>query len=257
MNATRALLTLLLLCLPALAIAGPLADAVGTGDGNFYFSFETREGVWGNGKNLTINLESDGDYHRFHNDYRGRMTEGPGRVWMRLRNGEVRDIEVEVGGGDPELRSTTTGLGHIDPVEVQNVMLSIAETARGRDLEDAIVCALITDGFDQWDRLLAIARDDDRPDDLRESAIFWLGQEASAMATEGLEQIVEDDDVELELREHAIFSLSQQGIDQCFPALSKVALNSRHPQLREQAFFWLAQHDDPRVIDLLEQVLLD
>ena len=58
------------------------------------------------------------------------------------------------------------------------------------------------------------------------------------------------------IREHAIFSLSQQGIDRAFPALRKVALESRHPQLREQAFFWLAQHDDPRVIDLLEEVLL-
>jgi HEAT repeat protein len=76
------------------------------------------------------------------------------------------------------------------------------------------------------------------------------------VATAGLEAIVEDDDEELEIREHAIFSLSQQGIDRAFPALRKVALESRHPQLREQAFFWLAQHDDPRVIDLLEEVLL-
>ena len=91
---------------------------------------------------------------------------------------------------------------------------------------------------------------------MRESAIFWLGQEASAVATAGLEAIVEDDDEELELREHAIFALSQQDLDRCFPALSRVALESKHPQLREQAFFWLAQHDDPRVIDLLEEVLL-
>jgi len=257
MKTTRTLMTLILLCAPAIAVAGPLADAVESGDGNYYFSFETREGVWGNGKSLTINLESDGDYHRFHDGYRGRMAEGPGRVWMRVRDGGVRDIDVEVGGPDPSLRSTTTDLGNVDPVEVQNVMLSIAESTRHRDLEDAIVCALITEGFDQWERLLVIARDDDRPDDMRESAIFWLGQEASAVATQGLEEIVDDDNVELELREHAIFSLSQQGIDQCFPALSNVALNSRHPQLREQAFFWLAQHDDPRVIDLLEQVLLD
>jgi HEAT repeat protein len=139
---------------------------------------------------------------------------------------------------------------------VREVMLGLAESSRDPDVDHAILAALITEGFDEWDRLLAIARDEDRPGDIRESAIFWLGQEASAVSTAGLEEIVEDDDVELELREHAIFSLSQQGIDRCFGPLSKVALESKHPQLREQAFFWLAQHDDPRVIDLLEDVLL-
>ena len=253
----RTLSILLLLLTPAMALAGPLVDAIESGDGSYYFSFETREGVWGNGKSLSIDLESDGEHYRFDDPYRYRMTEGPGRVWLRLKDGRVRDIKVEVGGPDPSLRSSTTDLGPIEPTEVQSAMLSIAENGRGNDLEGAIVCAMITEGFDQWERLLSIARDEDRPDDLRESAIFWLGQAASAVATNGLEEIVEDDDVELELREHAIFSLSQQGIDRAFPALSKVALNSRHPQLREQAFFWLAQHDDPRVIDLLEQVLLD
>ena len=159
-------------------------------------------------------------------------------------------------GGDPRIRSTTTDLGRIDPAEVREEMLRIAETSEDPDADGAILCALITEGFDEWDRLIAIARDDDRPGDVRESAVFWLGQEASAVATAGLEEIVADDDEELEIREHAIFSLSQQGIDRCFPALSRVALESKHPQLREQAFFWLAQHDDPRVIDLLEDVLL-
>ena len=43
----------------------------------------------------------------------------------------------------------------------------------------------------------------------------------------------------LDLREHAVF-----------------ALKSRHPQLREQAFFRLAPHDHPRVIDLRGEALL-
>jgi hypothetical protein len=253
----RALIIAILVLAPVSATAGPLADAIAVEEGSFYFNFETREGVRGNGKNMTINLESDGEWHSYHDGHRGRMTEGPGRVWLRVRDGEVVDVELEVGGPEPRHRSSTTTLGSIDPVEVRSVMLALAENSRGRDLDAAIVCAIITEGFEDWDRLLAIARDEDLTDDVRESAIFWLGQEASTVSTAGLEAIVDDDDVELELREHAIFSLSQQGIDRCFPALSKVALESRHPQLREQAFFWLAQHDDPRVLDLLERVLLD
>ena len=252
----RKLITLALLALPALAAAGPLGDALDQDDANLYFNFETREGVWGDGESLTIDLDGDHKYISGRHGWRDRdMTEGPAHVWIRVRDGRVRNIDVEV-GGDPRIRTGTTNLGAIEPIEVRQEMLRIAETSRDPDVDSAIVCALITEGFTEWERLIAIARDDDRPDDVRESAVFWLGQEASLVATEGLEAIVADDDEELELREHAIFALSQQDLDRCYPALEKVALESRHPQLREQAFFWLAQHDDPRVIDLLEEVLL-
>jgi hypothetical protein len=254
----RVLLITLLLSISSVAAAGPLADAIESSDeGNLYFSFETREGVWGDGHTLTIHNGNEHSYMSRH-DYRGldRLTEGPGRVWLRIRRGEVVDIDLEVGGPEPSLRSKTTDLGIIEAAEVQEVMLQLAEATRNGDLDDAIVCALVAEDFDDWERLLALARDGDRPGDIRESAIFWLGQEASEVATEGLVRIVEDDDVELELREHAIFSLSQQGIDQAFTALKNVALNSRHPQLRENALFWLAQHDDPRVVDLIEEILL-
>jgi hypothetical protein len=254
----RDLLFILLLSIPSLAAAGPLADAIENNDeGSFYFSFETREGVWGDGHTLTIHSYDDNMYvSGRHDRWRNQLSEGPGRVWLRIRRGEVVDIELEVGGPEPELRSKTTDLGFIEAGEVQEVMLHLAETTRDGDLDTASVCALVTEDFDDWERLLALARDEDRPEDIRESAIFWLGQEASEVATEGLVKIVEDDDIELELREHAIFSLSQQGIDTAFPALKNVALNSRHPQLREDALFWLAQHDDPRVVDLIEEILL-
>lgn len=245
----RAILLLFLLLSPSGALAGPLADAVERGDdGHYYFQFATKPGVYGDGHSLTIDHDGSG-WHR-------PMDEGPGRVWLRIRDGEVVDVDLEVGGRAPRLRGSTTDLGTIEPEEVRTVMLALAASTRERDLESTIVCATITEGFDDWQPLLEIARDEGRPDDLRESAIFWLGQGAGDVATEGLTALVEDDDVELELREHAIFSLSQQGIDRAFGPLSNVALHSKHPQLREQAFFWLAQHDDPRVIDLLEDVLL-
>lgn len=246
----RTMLVLLVLLIPSSAGAGPLTDAVDARrDGRYTFEFETRPGVYGDGHTLCI--DEDGRSRR------GRdLQPGPGRIWMRIRGGVVDDLDLEVGGPRPRPRAGTTDLGEIEPAEVRDVMLSIAATTDERDLESAIVCALVTEGFDDWRKLLAIARDDERPDDLRESAIFWLGQGASEVATEGLAALVDDDDVELELREQAIFSLSQMGPERSFEALRRVALGSPHPQLREQAFFWLAQSDDPRVLDLLEEVLL-
>ena len=245
----RVVFCLILLCLPVAAPAGPLADALSaTEDGVLYFEFETRPDVRGDGRSLSI-----GD----RDDWHGGLEDGPGRVWMRVRRGEVTDIDLEVGGRRPRLRERTSDLGEIDAVEVREVMLHLAESTDDRDLDTAIVCAMVTRGFDDWPRLLAIARDPDRPGDVRESSIFWLGQGASEVATEGLAEIVDDEDEELEIREHAIFALSQLDTDVAFPALREVALNSRHPQLRRTAFFWLSQHDDDeRVLELFEEVLL-
>jgi hypothetical protein len=104
----RALIAGALLALPTLALAGPLADALDQDDANLYFSFETREGVWGNGESMSIELGDDRHYKSSRRGWRGReMTEGPAHVWIRLRDGEVRNMDVEV-GGDPRIRSTTT-----------------------------------------------------------------------------------------------------------------------------------------------------
>lgn len=239
------------------AAAGTLTDVLKTDDANLYFSFETKTGVWGDGESTDIRVGGESYYQgTWSGSRRRQMTEGPGRVWIRIRDGKVRDLDLEVGGPDPQPRSGMTDLGFVAVDEVREAMLTLAETSDGQNLDDAILCAIVTDGFTGYDRLLAIARDPERPDSARKSAIFWLGQEASTVATEGLEQIVDDDNVELGLREHAIFALSQQGVDQAFGPLRDVVLESHHPQLREKALFWLAQYDDPRVIDLIEKILL-
>ena len=54
----RTLLTLMLLTLTVPAAAGPLDEALRADDANLYFSFETREGVGGYGRSLTIDLDA-------------------------------------------------------------------------------------------------------------------------------------------------------------------------------------------------------
>jgi HEAT repeat protein len=90
---------------------------------------------------------------------------------------------------------------------------------------------------------------------VRESAIFWLGQEAGVKSIEGLEDFIVDDEEDLELREHAVFAISQRDSDEAIPSLMRIATSHEYPQLRKTALFWLAQHDDDRVLDLFEEIL--
>jgi len=58
-----------------------------------------------------------------------------------------------------------------------------------------------------------------------------------------------------EVRESAIFALSQRPRDEGVPALIRIVRTSRDPKLRKNALFWLGQSNDPRALDLIEELL--
>ncbi len=133
--------------------------------------------------------------------------------------------------------------------------MSLARRAEGPAGEEAILPAILADSATVWPDLLEIARDTSLPGLTRKSALFWLGQAAGEAATSGLTEIVDDDAGDLEVRKTAIFALSQRPRDEGVPALIEIARSNPHPSLRKQAFFWLAQSEDPRAIALFEEVL--
>jgi hypothetical protein len=220
-------------------------------DGRLVFSYPTRPGVYGDGDQILSWSHEREDRDWWDSD----CTEGPARVELRIRDGEVHRLRTRV-GGVIVARAYVDDLGMLSPKVAAEFLMHLAETAREAVAEDAIFAALIAEGYEDWGRLLQLARNGHRPDDVREAAVFWLGQAAGEVATDGLQSILEDESEDLQLREHAIFALSQRPANEAVPALSHVALESPHPQLRKSALFWLAQHDeDPRVLRLFEEIL--
>lgn len=250
----RILILTLLLCLVFIADS-PLAAEISLSerltameDGSMVFSFETKPGVYSRGERITF-CESDSRPDP-------GWEEGPCHLRLRFRDGELRDVDVRIGSTAPSIWDGAVDLGSRDPAEAAEALLELARKGEGRALEELIVPAVMARDVVIWPTLLALAKDQSRPDELRESAVFWLGHEAGQAAAAGLEKILADEDEDLEIREQAIFALSQRSIDECFPTLSRVATSSPHPQLREQALFWLARHDDPRVLNLIENILI-
>jgi len=229
-----------------------LREALVSGaEARYVFSYPTRPGVHGDGDRV-LRWDRDSEYARW---WECDCTEGPARVELRIRDGAVHGLRVRV-GGTVVARNGVTDLGVQSSTLAADFLMEMAEGARGSVAEDAVFAAVIADGYRDWDRLLRLARDQERPRIVREAAVFWLGQAAGEAATAGLKKLLEDDDEDLELREHAIFALSQRPSEEAVPALSEVARHIQHPQLRRSAFFWLAQHDeDPRVLALFESIL--
>ena len=234
--------------LPAALGAQTLSQRVqAAGDGTVRLSFASRPGVCGTGTSITI--DDDGD-----DDWESDCERGPVRVSLRRMGGRITGAESRVGGRWREGRADVTDLGLVSAREAAALMLELAPRA-GEDGGALITAATLADSAVVWPGLLRLARDDALAMETRRQAVFWLSQASGDAATRGLDSLVVDDHGDLEVREHAVFALSQRPADEGVPALIRVARGSPHPELRRRALFWLGQSEDPRAIELFEELL--
>lgn len=219
----------------------------GVGNGVVRFRYEARPGICAS--------EREGRVVRLASDARPRgCEEGPVRIEIRVLDGEIVDLDVEVGGEWPVRSRPPLDLGDVPPDRAADFLFRLAGSSTTRAGERAVFAATIARGVVAWPRLLELARGRATPP-VRRQAVFWLGQEASERATEGLASIIADER-EIEVREHAIFALAQREEPTAVDALIRVARENPEPALRRRAIFWLGQRgDDPRVLEFLEEIL--
>ena len=100
--------------------------------------------------------------------------------------------------------------------------------------------------------LLAQARDDRQPMEVRRKAVFWAGQGHATVADLGALYAAT---TEPRLREHIIFVLSQRNEEAATASLMSIARSDTDREMRRKALFWLAQKDDPRVTKLITDLV--
>lgn len=103
------------------------------------------------------------------------------------------------------------------------------------------------------DDLIAMARSDADPR-VREQAIFWVAQKASAKASAALQDAAAHDP-ELAVKKKAVFALSQLPHDEAVSQLLHVAQTNTETAVRKEALFWLGQTHDPRALQYFESIL--
>ncbi|MEW6365702.1 MAG: HEAT repeat domain-containing protein [Acidobacteriota bacterium] len=102
-------------------------------------------------------------------------------------------------------------------------------------------------------QLVVFARNDaDR--EIRKTAVFWLGQRASAECVKALRDIVEDDSSGL--KEQAVFAISQLPKSQSVPMLIEIAKTNASASVRKKAIFWLGQTGDELALKFFEDILV-
>jgi hypothetical protein len=262
-NTKTALIIVLALLLPVVAVTAgsEIEYAVENMDsGTVRLSFAARDGVCGDGDECIFINDSRICWRCDKNDdddWESDCQEGPVRVSLKVRNGEVVKLKTRVGGKWRRPSGHTIDLGEVPPRMAVDYLLNLVRKGRESVAEDAILPAVLARDVEVWPDLMKIARTRSRPDDVRESAVFWLGQIAGDKVTENLAKLVDDNDVDLQVREAAVFALSQQESRRSTRHLMNIAQTNDHPQLRRNAMFWLSQQDDPAVLDFFERVLLE
>lgn len=256
------------LAVVALAVSGSgaLAQSLGARvaevrSGTVRFSYPSRPDVCGNGRgsvstgrnNGSTSISSTGNTRSSSREWQDECEPGPVRVAVDLDRGEVVAVRSYVGGrwrGDAD-----ADFGLVGAKEASDWLLTLAEHSDAKPAKEAILPAMLAEGVEVWPRLLKLAKDADRPRDVRSAAIFWVSQAASEKATAGLQAIVDDSSGDREVRKSAVFSISQRPKDESVPALIRIARTHRDPELRKSAIFWLGQSRDPRAVAYFEEIL--
>jgi len=257
-SVARDLLFMMVICaMTQTASAQTLETRVANAKGSIAFEFNTRRNVCGNGMSIEISDDTSSGWttrSRRSGIRMGRTVSGDrticeeGRARVTLSNSDLR---VTVGGRQERV---DTDLGAIGAPEAANYLLKIAPALKGRSADNAVMGAAIADSTNLWRRMLEIARDNDASEASRKSSLFWVSQEAGAVATAGISSIVMDEDADAPVRSDALFFLAQRKAEGV-PALIRVVRESKSAKLRKDAIWHLSQSRDPRAIDLFEQLL--
>lgn len=232
-------------------------------DGVVELIFASKPGVCGDGRTfISTGTDDEGRHSTFtqsnsgfstttgSTNYRSReCDQGPVRVELRVRNGEVVEVDTYVGG-------TTIPAANTSARAATDYLLTLAETAGSSNIaKHALLPALLAD-VDVSARLLQVGSNSRANREVRKSAIFWLGQSGAPIAPNGLKQLVRDNDDEV--AKSATFAVAQLRSDEGARILLEAARDDGlSSEVRKSAIFWLGQAAGEKATAGLKDLLSD
>jgi len=134
-----------------------------------------------------------------------------------------------------------------------NLLAKMITTSQARLSSSLAHYMTLHDSPSVADHLLQIARNTGYPNEVRSSAISWLGREVSRKAGDDLNALANDPDSQIQRQ--AISAMSRRPDDEAVPALIRIAKEHPNATVRADAIRLLGQKKDPRVVDFFEQIL--
>jgi hypothetical protein len=234
-----------------------VAQRITEADGTVQVLYASRPGACGDGISFIGNVL--GRQQRYVGDatWSGQSrwdappcVRGPARVVATVIGGEVTRLRAYV--GPPPTADAATRTLRLDAADAAAWLSGIVSSGNARIASQAMFPLVLVDAADPWPLFLRVARDLNRPKEVRQSAITWLSTGITDHL--GLSATGADTDDE-ELRAQAVYTLTQRPKTESVPALIDLARTARHAAARKAAIYWLGQSGDARALDVYAELL--
>jgi HEAT repeat protein len=242
-------------------LAQSLADRIANAaQPRVQFTYAARADVCGNGRSF-IQYGRDSWQGSFNDaDRRDACAAGPVRVLIDRAGREVVSLATFV-GPVPAAVEGVADLGRVRTQDAAAFLLGLAERAEGRVSRDAVFPAVLADSVDVTLRLLAIARNQNSARETRQSSISWLGrpldnrERAVKDVADALVAIARDEDDNQSVRQQALRTLARLEHGAGTAALMELARDSQKAWQAREALASLTSSGDPRARQHLRDVV--
>lgn len=237
-----------------------LADRIANaGQPRVQFSYAARAEVCGNGRSF-FSVGGSSFHGSWNDNDRDSCVRGPIRVVLDRAGREVVSISTHAGPAQPAAAGITD-LGTVSVRDAVAFLLGLAENSEGRVSRDAILPAALADSVDVTSRLVAIARNQNAARETRRTAISWVGRpldnrerNVREIAT-ALLAVARDEDDNQSVRQQALRTLARLEHGVGTQPLMELARDAGRSWLAREALGALASSGDPRARQHLRDVV--
>lgn len=171
---------------------------------------------------------------------------GPGEtlsVYARVTGGKVDRVRALSSWCPVTAKGTVRELAGVSPDDSVAWLARYAGT--GKPEADHGSAAIAYHATPAATKALAGLAGTEHAQDIRQSALFWLGQRRGAEGMAVVERFATRDG-DPEIREHAVFVLSQAHDGEGYARILSIAGSDNSEEVRSKALFWMAQMHDRR-----------
>jgi len=137
-----------------------------------------------------------------------------------------------------------------DSVELLRGLASRAPRRKGKDVGEEALTALALHAGPRADQVVVDLAGAGNPTEVREHAIFWLGETRGRAGYGALRRLAAEES-DPEILEKVAFGLAQSPIPEAGRALAELARGHGSAEVRKHALFWISQRGDPDAAGIL------
>lgn len=190
----------------------------------------------------------------FSNDPKNPNNTGQMQIYVRVLDGKAKELRTLSPQCPVTSTATINDLGIVENIASVDWLKYSVGVDKALST-NALAAIAVHAGNNAVDALLA-ASGKSSQQDVREDAIFWMGQLRAAETGKHIERYMFADS-DADIREHAAFSISQSTAENRADLLIRQGRDDASAEVRSQAWFWLAQTGLPEAETAIGRALLD